>query len=139
MTDFEVRTAWEEQMNDLYIKLEGIPPSVNHYVKHTRSGRHYTTGEAQGFKDSIALELRDKFTTGTRFEVVLTITLGKKEKGDVDNFPKLILDGLAAAGAFRDKKGKRVSDARVRRLEISVNDRDRPDVGLTEIWAKGTL
>jgi len=120
-----------------YISIDQIPPSLNHYVKHTRTGRHYMSGESQAFKDAIAYAVLDKHENGKRFAVTVTITLGKKEKGDIDNFPKLILDGLAACGMFRDMKGKRVSDARVRRLEIAVDDRTRPDIGQTEIWVKG--
>lgn len=120
-----------------YISIDQIPPSVNHYVKHTRTGRHYMTGEAQAFKDALAYEVRDRHENGNRFNVTMTITLGKGEKGDIDNFPKLVLDGLAACGMFRDMKGKRVSDARVLRLEVCVNDLDRPDRGQTEVWVRG--
>jgi crossover junction endodeoxyribonuclease RusA len=118
----------------LYIKVPLIPPSVNHYAKHTRSGKHYVTGEAQAFKDEIALAVKGRYVESIYLSVNMTVTLGKCQKGDVDNFPKLVLDGLAACGAFRDEKGKRVSDAQVRHLEVSVNNRERPDKGYTEVW-----
>jgi len=56
------------------------------------------------------------------------------ERGDIDNFPKLVLDALADCGVFRDSKGKIVSDAHVMRLEVTKNDRERPDKGYTEVW-----
>lgn len=126
-------------MSEFYLQLEGIPPSVNHYKTRFRNGNTVVSKEALAFKQLIAYALHGKYAAGPRFEIILSITLGKKQKGDIDNFPKLVIDGLAEAGAFRSDKGDRVSDARVRHLEIFVNDRERPDVGLTEVYVKGTL
>lgn len=78
-----------------------VPPGVNNYVKHTRSGRHYVTAEAKAFKDAVVILARGHFVIGRDFEVEATIYLGHKQKGDVDNFAKLILDALADAGVFQ--------------------------------------
>ena len=118
----------------LYIKVPLIPPSVNHYIKHTRSGRHYKTGEAQAFKDEIALAVKGRYVESIYLSVIISVTLGTGERGDVDNFPKLVLDALADCGVFRNSKGIIVSDAHVVRLEVTKNDRARPDKGYTEVW-----
>lgn len=70
------------------------PPSVNDYVRHTRSGRHYQTEEAIAFKDAVALCARGQQIDAKRLAVTMTIFLGKADRGDVDNFPKCVLDGL---------------------------------------------
>ena len=108
-----------------------VPPSVNHYAKHTRDGKHYTTDEATAFKDAVATFAGGRFIQSKTFSVRITVVLGKGGKGDVDNFPKLVLDGMAACGVFRDKNGKRVSDAHVDELMVSVDRRTRPDRGYT--------
>lgn len=102
-----------------------IPPGVNNYVKHTRSGRHYVTAEAREFKNAVVLLARGKVVIGRAFEVVAVIYLGHKQKGDVDNFGKLILDALADAGVFQKANLRRplvtptaISDAHVSDLTL---------------------
>jgi crossover junction endodeoxyribonuclease RusA len=109
------------------------PPSVNHYAKHTRTGRHYRTGEADAYKSAVAACAAGKFVQAKRFTVAIDVVLAKGQRGDVDNFPKLVLDGLADCGALRDLKGKRISDAHVRALHVTVDDDSRPDEGYTRI------
>ncbi len=118
----------------LYIKVPLIPPSVNHYKTRFRNGNTVVSSKALAFKQEIALAVRGRFVECIYITVVMTVTLGKGECGDIGNFPKLVLDGLADCGAFRDAKGKIVSDAHVLRLEVCVNDRERPDKGFTEVW-----
>lgn len=114
-----------------------VPPSVNHYVKHTRKGKHYQTGEALAFKDAVAIYLRGQFVEAERFKLTIRITLGHKDRGDWDNFPKLVGDALAAAGAFRKSKGKYkgklLSDAHVRDGRVILDCDARPEQGYTEI------
>lgn len=95
-----------------------IPPSVNHYVKHTKNGRHYVTAEATAFKNAISIfskgKVRNPYSSGVSVEVA--IYLGPGRKGDIDNFAKVCLDGLVEAGIIR-------SDAGVQTL-IMHKDRD---------------
>lgn len=77
-----------------------VAPSVNHYVKHTRSGRHYVTAEALAFKDAVALFSKGKSIRGESYYVEIMIYLAKKQKGDIDNFAKCCLDGLVDAGVI---------------------------------------
>lgn len=109
-----------------------VPPSVNHYAKHTRAGRHYQTDEATSFKAEVVRFSRGETVQGKRFRVTLLIRLGKKQRGDVDNFPKLCLDGLADAGVFRNPKGDRLSDAHIKDLRVVVDDWTRPEQGCTQ-------
>lgn len=110
-----------------------VPPSVNHYVKHTRTGRSYVTAEATAFKQAVAVYACGGSVTAKTFSVRIAVRLPKKARGDVDNFPKLVLDGLADAGVFLNRKGKRVSDAWVRHLEVDLDAVTRPDEGCAVI------
>lgn len=111
-----------------------VPPSVNHYVKHTRTGRSYVTAEAMEFKIAIAVYANHSSVRAKTFSVSIAVVLPKRARGDVDNFPKLCLDGLADAGVFLNRKGKRVSDAYVRHLVVDLDTASRPDEGCTVIF-----
>jgi Holliday junction resolvase RusA-like endonuclease len=119
--------------------IVGIPPSVNHYKVRYRNGRTVVSKEAIAFKDAVGYKANGKYVTARSFYVDLRVTLGRKDKGDADNFPKVVLDGLADAGVFRDRRGARVSDAHVRRLVVVVDCDTRPAIGETRIevgaWA----
>lgn len=110
-----------------------IPVSVNHYKVRFRSGRTVVSSAALSFKEEVAIALRGRYVAAKRFQVTIRITLGKGERGDWDNFPKLVGDGLAEAGAFRDLKGKRLSDAHVRDGRVILDCDSRPERGSTEI------
>ncbi len=77
-----------------------VAPSVNHYVKHTRSGHHYVTNEAQAFKEAVALCERRQYVAAKEYEVEVKVFLGRKQKGDLDNFGKVCLDSLVAANVI---------------------------------------
>lgn len=110
-----------------------VPPSVNHYVKHFRNGGHAVTGEAAAFKAAVAAFAAGGTVEGVRFRVTIIITVPVKGRGDVDNFPKLVLDGLADAGVFRNKKGKRLTDSTVESLHVTLDRDARPLTGRTFI------
>lgn len=84
----------------LRLKVPLIPPSVNHYVKHTRSGRHYRTGEADAWFEAVATAAGGRKLNGDAYDVSATITLGARQRGDVDNFAKCLLDGLVKCGVI---------------------------------------
>lgn len=89
-----------------------VPPTVNHYVKHTRSGRHYVTQEATEFKKALAIFANGARLEGKSYSVGIGIYLAAKQKGDVDNFGKCVLDGLKDSGVID-------SDAKVQSLQIA--------------------
>jgi len=116
------------------IALDCIPPGVNHYVKHTRDGRHYVAWESKVFMAKLAIACRGKQPVlADEFSVEILVTLGPKQKGDVDNFPKLILDTLAKAGMFVSMKGKRLSDSHVTSLTVK-KQRGEASTTLVEIF-----
>jgi crossover junction endodeoxyribonuclease RusA len=96
-----------------------LPPSVNHYVKHTRDGWHYVTGEAKAFKAAIPICARHRITRHEWYTVEIYVNLGPKKKLDLDNCTKVILDGLVEGGQIH-------SDAAVTLLVLH---KKRVDVG----------
>ncbi len=95
-----------------------VPPTVNHYVKHTRAGAHYLTREATAFKDAVALFSGNRAVSGKEFAVTITVYRAHGDRGDIDNYPKCVLDGLKGH-VFK-------SDAMVKRLTV-ILERDPRD------------
>lgn len=114
-------------MNEVSFTVPLTPPSVNHYVKHTRTGRHYITAEGKAFKQAVAIFARGESVTAKRYALEVTVYFGKGQKGDGDNLWKCIGDGLKEAGVIR-------SDAAVKRWVLDL-DRD-PDNPHTEITVR---
>lgn len=88
-----------------------IPPSANHYVKHTRNGRHYVTAEAIAFKQAVALYAKNRQVRHPWYSIEITLHLAAKQKLDIDNCAKVILDGLVQAEIID-------SDAKVTMLRL---------------------
>lgn len=86
----------------IQLSIPMVPPSVNHYVKHTRQGRHYVSKEAGVFKQLVYLAAREcgRFFASGTYKVTVGIFLGKGQKGDIDNFAKVVLDSLTEAGVI---------------------------------------
>lgn len=122
----------------VFILIPLVPPSVNHYKVRARHGHTYVTGEALAFKAAVAScaspDARDgKLWRGLsshhrsklRYELSATVYLGKRGKGDGDNFWKVIGDGLKEAGVIH-------SDAAVKRWVMQVErDWENPRTEIT--------
>jgi crossover junction endodeoxyribonuclease RusA len=100
----------------LKLSVPLVPPSVNHYVKHTRDGRHYVTAAAKAYKQAVAICARGKRVRAKQYEVKVVIYLGYRQRGDADNFLKVIGDGLEEAGVIH-------SDGAIRHWDLYL-DRD---------------
>lgn len=109
--------------------IPGTPPSGNHYVKHTRTGRHYVTGEARKFKEDVSLLAQGQSMPPGRYHVDMWVYMGHGEKGDVDNFPKVALDALRDAGVI--KSDAMVDDLEVHKRRDAVNPRTVISIYLT--------
>lgn len=103
-------------MSAVRIVVPLVPVSVNHYVKHTRTGRHYVTKEAKGFMWAVLYYAAGQQIRAKKYKLVATVYLGKGQRGDGDNFNKCIGDGLKKAGVIH-------SDAAIKDWQVIV-DRD---------------
>jgi Holliday junction resolvase RusA-like endonuclease len=113
-------------MSTVHITIPLVPPSVNHYKMRTRKGVTFVSAEAKAFKQAVAVFARGMQCCAKEYSVIVRIFLGKGQKGDIDNFLKVVLDGLTAAGVIHSDaaivhlvamKGR---DARSPRTEIEV-------------------
>ncbi len=98
-------------MTELTLTIPLVPPSVNHYVRHTRKGRHYITREAKAFLAAVEIFAAGRKVAAKAYRVEFTVYLGKGARGDADNYAKCVLDGLAKAGVIH-------SDAAVAELAV---------------------
>lgn len=104
-----------------------VPPSVNHYKMRTRKGVTFVSKEAKEFKRQVGICARGQSVSAEKYQVTIRIYLGHKGKGDIDNFLKCALDGIAEAGVIH-------SDAAITHL-IAEKYRDRKNPR-TEITVK---
>lgn len=115
-------------MAEIRFTVPLTPVSVNHYAKHTRSGRHYVTPEARAFKDAVFYcRPRVSFPANyhVQYEVEAIIFLGKGKRGDVDNFSKVLLDSLVYSGLITSDD--KVTDLILRKRR----DTDNPRTDIT--------
>lgn len=123
--------------NALTFTLPLLPPSVNHYIDHGRG--HRLTAPAKAWRDSFLAMLpasaRGAFVTGERFAASIRIVPGPGQRGDIDNYSKLILDCIAKAGMLRNPHGAELSDAHFKELRLRIDDRpaDRARGPLLEV------
>jgi len=110
----------------LEIILPMIPPSANHYVKHTRSGRHYITAEAKAFREAVVLFSRGQQVRYPFYAMEIYLNLGPKQKQDLDNCAKVILDSLVLAEIID-------SDAKITCLTLHKKRHKQPSTQIT-IW-----
>ena len=98
-----------------------VPPSTNHYKnKNRQTGRWYVTKEWESFKAAVSIFARGKRVLAKLYEVDLVIYLGKRKRGDGDNFVKACFDGLQAAGVVH-------SDAAIKKHSVTLlRDWQRP-------------
>lgn len=112
-----------------------LPPSVNHYVTHgietdRGTGQKYVGHRkskaakkfSDDFKSVLPASIRDAYVIGERFAVEFQYFIPPFGKGDVDNYNKCLLDAIAACGMLRDRKGKQLSDAWVKRMVVDICD-----------------
>ena len=101
-----------------------LPPSVNHLTEHPATGVHPKSAAAKAFMRDFPIFARDLYAVSASgiFQVTLRYIPGKGQKGDWDNYNKLICDCAAKRGMFRDAKGKELSDACVKRGVVEVYD-----------------
>ena len=79
-----------------------VPPSVNHYKKPRGRGYgYYVTEEAKAFKQAVALFAKRRKVEAKYYELEAHIYLGHGQRGDGDNFWKVVADGLVEAGVIR--------------------------------------
>jgi Holliday junction resolvase RusA-like endonuclease len=135
-------------MNRVRIVVNLVPPSVNHYKdtqirKNRKTGRHFLAWEvcpeATIFKLEVRKEAQGRTLAPARlaeqrktvYRLRAVVYLGAGQRGDGDNFWKVIGDSLTFAGVIH-------SDAAVKDWHLYVRrDRERPRTEITAWLIKG--
>ena len=101
-----------------------VPPSVNHYLRHTRWGVTLTE-EAKAFKDEVRLTVKGNPIKGNvRMEIHY---YRPRKAGDIDSILKLTQDSLQGILYDNDKQITelhvyRYDDKKYPRLEVTVTE-----------------
>jgi crossover junction endodeoxyribonuclease RusA len=98
------------------------PPSINHYWRHTKDGKHYISLEGKIFRETVyygCRNFRQKFLDTDRLSIQIDAHPPDRRKRDLDNLLKGVLDALQYARVYRD-------DFQVDRLTI---ERKTPSKG----------
>lgn len=105
-----------------------IPPSGNHYKKPVRRGKFlgwYLTPEAKAFKEAVYVCAARRQVRAAFYEVEIHVHPGKGKRGDLDNYAKVVLDSLQAAGTID-------TDSKVRRIVMEKRrDWEQPRTEIT--------
>lgn len=112
--------------NSVSFTVPLVPPSVNHYKMRTNHGVTFVSQEAKDFKRAVGVFCRSKFCgEWSAYHVEVTVFQGKGDRGDVDNYAKCVLDGLAESGVIH-------SDAAITDLILRKRrDRENPRTEIT--------
>ena len=80
------------------------PPSANHYVRHTRAGKHYVTQAVKTFRLEVWNESKQRRVGLQTGPLVLHIEAHPpdKRRRDADNLVKCTADALQKAGVVAD-------------------------------------
>ena len=89
------------------------PPSVNHYWRHTRDGKHYISAEGKAFRAEVLkiCRLLDPFAGAVKIK--MEVFYPDKRERDPDNLQKALVDALTASGLIKDDNNKIIKDYRV--------------------------
>lgn len=133
----------------LQFHLPMLPPSVNHYVTHTSNA---ATGKVIHRKNDIAVayeasfmamlpaRIRGCFVLAEFFSITLRIVPAPRAKGDIDNYPKMVLDCIAKAGMLRRPTSSAIypheecGDSRIKSLHVYLDDTEEDRKHGPELW-----
>ncbi|EEX48661.1 RusA family crossover junction endodeoxyribonuclease [Jonquetella anthropi] len=101
------KEVWKIENNKIFeIEIPGLPPTVNHFYRTSRTGVRYKTAEGKAWQAGVVLLMRtaNKNYQAYAGEVGLYIDLMStdKRRWDVDNRIKALQDCLASAGVIKN-------------------------------------
>lgn len=126
------------ELNAVDLTIPLIPPSANHYKIPTRrelaDGRRIFTytPETRAWFDAVAVFTRGRTVAGEEHAVYYRVYLGYRQRGDIDNFLKVLLDALVRArllltdNSVTEIHGWKDRDVKNPRTEITVSRIERP-------------
>jgi Holliday junction resolvase RusA-like endonuclease len=127
--EFLSKMAPVTDAGEVRIVLPGqLPPSVNDYKSMDwRTQRHFVKDEARVFKRDVGHLALGRSIKALKYAIALDFYLDKFRRSDLDNFNKVTLDALQAAGVIANDKDVK--------LLLSLKHTDQPD-NKTEITVR---
>lgn len=88
------------------------PPSVNHYWRHTRSGKHYISDKGRAYKAEVK-RICGKFgPLNGAVKVQLLVYYPDKRQRDPDNLHKALWDAVTSSGLIEEDHNQILVDVR---------------------------
>ena len=114
----------------LELEIEGLPPTVNHLYRTSRSGFRYKTERGRKYQEQISSQLAEKWQYRPPYpgeiELRIKFIVKTRRKWDIDNRVKALQDCLSMASLIED-------DSQVQILHV---ERCKGEIDMTrlEIW-----
>lgn len=89
------------------LRLDALPPSVNHLYRHTKGGKVYRTSDYMTWLNGEGWNLKAQLTGQHKFSGPVYLTLAMRRpraNSDIDNRQKGIFDLLQHVGAIDNDK-----------------------------------
>ena len=101
-----------------------FPPSVNHYWRHTRQGKHYISDKGKRFRELALLACFAELPFDGLVSVEVKVYLPDRRDRDLDNLWKVIMDSLAHAQILKDDSWKYVVKESIEAVgEVRINEK----------------
>ncbi|TCJ96166.1 crossover junction endodeoxyribonuclease RusA [Volucribacter psittacicida] len=88
-------------MRQLAVNLP-YPPSLNHYWRHTRQGRHYISKAGKTYRDAVLMACVKEKPFQSQVSIHIDVFVPDNRKRDPDNLWKVVLDSLTQANIIED-------------------------------------
>ncbi|MCK3654244.1 hypothetical protein A4G19_13080 [Pasteurellaceae bacterium Macca] len=86
-----------------FVEIElPYPPSVNHYWKHTKQGRHYISPKGKAYQSQVFVACLGHLPFQKPVAISVDVYLPDNRKRDLDNLWKVLLDSLVNAQIVAD-------------------------------------
>lgn len=99
-----------------------FPPSVNHYWRHTKQGRHYISDEGKRFQSQVFMRCMAEMPFTQAVEISVEVTMPDNRPRDLDNLWKVLLDSLAKAKIIEDDCWQKVPSIAMKAVGVSKAD-----------------
>lgn len=93
-------------LSTLQLELPYPTGTGNHSVRHTRSGGHYVTKEAQAYRDLVSLAVRGRRAPPGALSVAWCFVPPDRRARDADNLLKVVKDALTRCGFWADDSNR---------------------------------
>lgn len=101
-----------------------FPPSVNHYWRHTRQGKHYISDKGKRFRELALLACFAELPFDGLVSVEVKVYLPDRRDRDLDNLWKVIMDSLTHAQILKDDSWKCVVKESIEAVgEVRINEK----------------